>query len=214
MLNVLGASPSPFVRKVRVFLHEKGLSYEHAPVGPGSSKPEFRKISPLGKIPALVDGEVAICDSSVICLYLERTHPEPPLYPDTPADYARALWLEEYADTALAAVATFGTFGRKIVAPLRGKPVDEAAIQHTLEQELPPVFDYLETQVGTGELLVGARYSIADIAVATHFVNFRHAGFDVDTRRWPRLRAWVDRHLDRPIFRELAAEDRRVLGLV
>jgi len=213
MPTVLGASPSPFVRKVRVVLYEKGIAYQHQPVGPGSKKPEFRKISPLGKIPALVDGDLAMCDSSVICLYLERKHPEPPMYPADPADYARALWLEEYADTALANVATFGTFGRKIIAPLRGAPVDEAAIRKTIEEELPPVFDYLEGQVGDGEFLAGGRYSIADVSVATHFVNFRHAGFEVDPARWPALRAWVDRHLARLIFVELAAQDRQVLGL-
>lgn len=213
MPTVLGASPSPFVRKVRVVLYEKGIGYQHQPVGPGSTKPEFRKISPLGKIPGFVDGDVAICDSSVICLYLERMHPEPPMYPADPADYARALWLEEYADTALAAVATFGTFGRKIVAPLRGAPVDEAAIARTLAEEVPPVFDYLEEQVDDREFLAGDRYSIADVSVATHFVNFRHAGFDVDAARWPKLRRWVDRQLARPIFVELAAQDRQVLGL-
>lgn len=213
MLTVLGASPSPFVRKVRLVLHAKGIPYEHKPVGPGSSRPDFRRVSPLGKIPALIDGEVALCDSSVICLYLERTRPEPPLYPAAAADYGRALWLEEYADTALAAVATFGTFGRKIVAPLRGEPVDEAAIRKTIAEEIPPVFDYLEAQVGDREFLAGPAYSIADIAVATHFVNFRHAGFDVDPARWPQLRRWVDRELDRPIVRELAAQDRAVLGL-
>lgn len=213
MPTVLGASPSPFVRKVRVVLHEKGIPYEHQFVGPGNRKPEFRRISPLGRIPGFVDGDLAVSDSSVICLYLEKTHPAPPMYPAEPKAYARALWYEEYADTALAAGATFGTFGRKIIAPLRGAPLDQAAIDKTLAEELPPVFDYLDGEIGDREFLVGDRFSIADVSVATHFVNFRHAGFDVDAGRWPRLRRWVDRHLARPIFVELAAEDRRALNL-
>ncbi|MFN8544239.1 MAG: glutathione S-transferase family protein [Candidatus Binatia bacterium] len=213
MPTVLGASASPFVRKVRVVLAEKGIAYDHKPVRPRSTNPEFRKVSPLGKIPAFVDGDFAICDSSVICAYLERVHPAPAMYPHPPKDFARALWYEEYGDTVLAQGATFGTFGRKIVAPLSGQPVDEAAIRKTVEEELPPVFDWLEGEVGTREFLVGERFSIADVSIATHFVNFRHAGFDVDAARWPRLASWVTHHLARPIFVQLAAEDRQALGL-
>jgi glutathione S-transferase len=213
MPTLYGAAPSPFVRKVRVVLHEKGLTYDHEFVGPGSRKPEFRKISPLGRIPGFIDGDLVVSDSSVICAYLERAHPEPALYPRDPVPYARALWYEEYADTALAAVATFGTFGRKIIAPLRGAPIDHAAIEKTLTDELPPVFDYLEGEVADREFLVGDRFSIADISVATHFVNFGHAGYAVDAARWPRLAAWVRRQLARQIFVDLAAQDRALLGL-
>lgn len=213
MPTLYGAAPSPFVRKVRVVLHEKGIAYDHEFVGPGSRKPEFRRISPLGRIPGFVDGDLAVSDSSVICAYLERIHPDPPMYPREARPYARALWYEEYADTTLAPVATFGTFGRKIIAPLRGTPIDHAAIEKTLAEELPPVFDYLEEQVGTREFLVGDRFSIADVSVATHFVNFGHAGYRVDVARWPQLAGWVTRQLARPIFVKLAAQDRQVLGL-
>ncbi len=109
MATVYGVSASPFVRKLRVFLDEKGIDYETKPVFPGTDDESFRAISPLGKVPAYRDEEVAISDSSVICAYLEKKHPEPPLYPTAGADYARALWFEEYADTAVVepAVAVF-----------------------------------------------------------------------------------------------------------
>ena len=95
MLEVHGANASPFVRKVRVVLAEKKVPYELKPIFPFGPNPEFRKISPLGKIPALVDGERSLADSSVICAYIERKHPEPSLYPSDPYEYARALWFEE-----------------------------------------------------------------------------------------------------------------------
>jgi glutathione S-transferase len=79
---------------------------------PGNPDPEDRKMSPLGKIPALRDGDRAFSDSSVICQYLERLHPEPAMYPKDPYEFARALWFEEYADTALIEV-----FGPKIFFP-------------------------------------------------------------------------------------------------
>jgi glutathione S-transferase len=58
------------VRKVRVVLAERGVPYDHEPVMPGNPDPEYRKMSPLGKIPAWRDGDRALSDSSVICQYL------------------------------------------------------------------------------------------------------------------------------------------------
>ena len=67
MPTLYGVGLSPFVRKVRVVLAEKSVPYDHDPVVPGNPDPEDRKMSPLGKIPALRDGDRAFSDSSVIC---------------------------------------------------------------------------------------------------------------------------------------------------
>src|SRR5215470_15151125 len=80
-LVLLGGSVSPFVRKVRVVLGEKGLDYKHEQVNPFGPPPGWREISPLGRIPAFRDGDKVINDSSVICQYLERRFPKPALYP-------------------------------------------------------------------------------------------------------------------------------------
>ena len=56
MATVYGVSASPFVRKLRVFLDEKGIDYETKPVFPGTDDESFRAISPLGKIPAYLEG--------------------------------------------------------------------------------------------------------------------------------------------------------------
>jgi glutathione S-transferase len=65
MPTLYGVGLSPFVRKVRVVLAEKSVPYDHDPVVPGNPDPEDRKMSPLGKIPALRDGDRAFSDSSV-----------------------------------------------------------------------------------------------------------------------------------------------------
>ena len=83
-LVVLGGGVSPFVRKVRVALAEKGLDYQHEQVNPFAPPPGYRDISPLGKIPAFKDGDRSLCDSSVICAYLEKRFPTPALYPCDP----------------------------------------------------------------------------------------------------------------------------------
>jgi glutathione S-transferase len=95
---------SPFVRKVVVALGEKGIAFDHDPVLPFGPNPEYRKISPLGKIPAFRDGDRTLADSSVIIAYLERTHPEPALYPSDPYQFARVPWFEEYGDGGLSPI--------------------------------------------------------------------------------------------------------------
>ena len=97
-LELLGGSVSPFVRKVRVVLAEKGLDYEHEQVNPFAGPPGWRDISPLGRIPAFKDGDRI--DQRLVGdrAYLEKTFPTPALYPSDPYDYARALWFEEFMD--------------------------------------------------------------------------------------------------------------------
>ncbi len=74
---------SPFVRKVLLACEKKGLTYEDKVLVPFPKTPEFIAMNPLGKIPILEisDGRF-IADSSVICAYLEKVHPEPALMPD------------------------------------------------------------------------------------------------------------------------------------
>ena len=208
-----GAAGSPFVRKVRVVLAEKGLAYDREVVIPINVSPEYRKISPLGKIPAFRDGDRTLADSSIICAYLEQKHPKPPVYPADPCDHARALWFEEYGDSALVAVTGPKIFFKKVVAPrIFNQPCDDAAVAQAVEQDLPPLFDYLESQLD-GPFFVGGTFSIADIGIATQLVNLRHAGFGVNAGRWPKLGRWVAAVHERPSFRALIEEERPTSGL-
>jgi glutathione S-transferase len=95
MLKVYGVHGSPFVRKVFIALDFKGVPYEIVPQMPFARDPEYLKINPLGKIPSLVDGELTLGDSKVICRYLEDAYPDPALYPKATADKAKADWYED-----------------------------------------------------------------------------------------------------------------------
>jgi glutathione S-transferase len=64
MIKLHGASASPFVRKVLAVLALKDLPFEHIQQKPWSNDEEFNKISPLGKIPALQDGDLTVFTSS------------------------------------------------------------------------------------------------------------------------------------------------------
>ena len=202
MPTLYGAFGSPFVRKAIVVLSEKGIKYEHEPVVPFGPNVEYRKIHPLGKIPAYRDGERTLPDSSVIAAYLERTHPEPALYPTDPYDYARALWYEEFGDGGLAPVLGAKIFFARVIGPrFMNQPADESAIKKVLDEEVPPLFDYLEKEIGDKQYLIGNRFTIADIGIATQFVNFKLAGCSVDKKRWPKLAAYVERIHERPSFK-------------
>ena len=62
------------------------------------------------------------------------------------------------------------------------------------------------------EFFVGGRLTIADIAVASPFVNLRHAGFAPQRKRWPRLRGFLDRIRGRPSFKKLIDQETPVFG--
>jgi glutathione S-transferase len=216
-LVVLGGSVSPFTRKVRVALAEKGLDYQHEQINPFAAPAGWREISPLGKIPAFKDGERTLADSSVICAYLERRFAQPALYPSDPYDYARALWFEEYMDGGFVPVAGPKVFFALVLKPLFGgkaeaDPADEATARKVVEEELPAFWDYLERELGDRDHFVGSQLTIADIAVASPHVNLRHAGVAPARKRWPRLRAFLDRMHARPSFKKVIEEETPIFG--
>jgi len=210
-LIVYGGSVSPFVRKVRVALAEKGLAYSLEPVNPFQPPPEYVEISPLKKIPAFRDTDLpepnTLSDSSVICDYLEHKYPSPPLYPSDPYARARALWFEEYADSQVASNLVRSLFFERVVKKMLRMQTDESVCEAALRDHMPAIGDYLEKELGGNQFLVGNAFSIADIAVGTMFVNVAHAGEGIDAARWPNLAAYVTRLHARPSFKALIDEE-------
>jgi glutathione S-transferase len=198
-----GNSLSPFVRKVLVFAAEKGVELEVKPTVFGQPDAEFLATSPFGKIPGFADGDFRISDSTAIVTYLEAKYPEPALFPSDPAERARAIWYEEFVDTILVPVGGKLFFNR-IVAKLIGRESDLAAADKAQAEELPALYDYLEGVVPEGDKwLVGDRLTIADIAVASPFVNMAHCGGSPDPATHPMLCAYVARWFERPSLKPL-----------
>ncbi len=204
-----GATSSPFVRKTWIFMKEKGLDFAHRQLDPLDKTPRFLKMNPAGRIPILEDDDGHyIADSSVICDYLERVHPTPRLIPPDPRNRARALWLEEYADTTLNAICA-RIFWMHIIIPVRsGKPVDAGEVEAFKAAQFPPVFDYLESVAPTGAGIVKNEFGIADIALAAPVRLLDLAEDPLDARRWPRFCAYYQRTIDRPSARSIAEIDR------
>jgi len=212
-IKIHGVPPSPFVRKVRVFLAEKNIPYELVPQQPIGQSAEYLAKSPLGKIPCLEEGDFTLPDSSAICAYLERIHPEPALYPREPKPFARALWFEEYADSKLAEVCG-QPFFQRVVRPLffQQEP-DEALVAKIVKEGQPPVFDYLEGQLEEGaEGLVGGRFSVADIATGSMLAQLIHARLELDAKRWPKLASYRDRLHARPSFKSCIEGEKQMFA--
>lgn len=214
MPTIHGVNASPFVRKVRIAMEEKGLAYELEPVMPIGVSEEFKKLSPLGKIPVYQDGDYVLPDSSCIIAYLERLHPEPPLYPSDAQEYGHALFLEEYADTRLVEALSTVFFQRVVRSKIMKQEPDESLVKEALSERIPLLFDFLETEVGDGDGIVGGRFSIADIGIGSPFVNFSHAGEDVDSGRWPKLACYLERIHSRPSFKNLIEEEKAAFSVM
>lgn len=214
MPTVYGALGSPFVRKVLVALAEKDIKYDFEQLLPFNMSAENRTLSPLGKIPAFRDGDRTLADSSVIIAYLEKIKPKPALYPSEPYEYARALWFEEYGDGGLAPIVSGKIFFQRIVGPrFLNLKTDEAVVKKAIEEELPPMFDYLESQIGSSDWLVGNRFTIGDIGIATQFVNLQFAGAGVDAKRWPKLAAYLARAHGRASFKGVINQEKKAFGI-
>jgi glutathione S-transferase len=197
-LAIIGSYVSPYVRKVLACMNLKGLAYEVDPITPFFGNDEFRRLSPLCRIPVLVDGSFSVSDSSVICAYLDEVYLGHALFPADPKDRARARWFEEFADTRLGELFIWSLFYQKVVHPLVwGEPGDEKRIRKVLDEDIPAALDYLEQELPAEGFLFGD-IGVADISIASFFRNGAYAGFEVDSARWPHTAGFVERTLAHP----------------
>jgi glutathione S-transferase len=189
MLELHQFRHSSFCEKVRLILAAKGLEYRVIEVTPGLGQLELFRLSGQRQVPVLVDGAEVIADSSAIAQYLERQVPTPPLIPEDPAERARVLLLEDWADTALATGVRQALLqAASSDAVLRGALLPEATpavlrslvgalptdlltslgdtIGQTERRQLRANLEQLAVLLAPGRFLVGDRLSLADLAVA------------------------------------------------
>ena len=203
MIRIIGSYVSPYVRKVLACMNLKGIAYEIDPITPFFGNDKFERLSPLRRIPVLIDGDFSACDSSVICAYLDDAYPGRSLLPADPRDRARARWLEEFADTRLGDLFIWGLFYQKVVRPaVWGEPGDEERVAKTLAEDAPSAIDYLESELPAEGFIFG-EIGLADIAIASFFRNAAYANFEPDPSRWPKTAAFVKRALEHPSIASL-----------
>jgi glutathione S-transferase len=208
---VYGNTLSPFVRKTLAFAAEKGIEVELVQAGMGAGPPEFKLASPFGKMPGFKDGDFLISDSTAIITYLEAKKPDPNLIPAEPQARARTIWFEEFADT-IAGACVGKVFFNRVVAKLIGREGDMAAADEAERVEFPVLVDYLESVVPASGFLVEDRLTLADIAVASPFVNLGHAGCPVNPATHPKAAAYIDAILARPSYAGMVAKEKAMFA--
>ena len=210
-VRIIGSYLSPYVRKVLVCLQLKKVPYQIDPIIPFFGDDRFARLSPLRRIPVLIDDSVTLSDSTVICEYLEERHPDPPLYPSGAVARARARWLEEFADTRMGDVFVWRLFNEVAIKPfVWGEKTDSAVVEKTLAEDVPQVLGYLESELPAQGFLFG-ELSMADVAIACFFRNAGFARFRVDAARWPTTASFVARVLASEPFQHLAPFEERML---
>ncbi|MCP4181240.1 MAG: glutathione S-transferase family protein [bacterium] len=213
MSKVLYGVPlSPFVKKVYVVLTLKNIDFELIPVSPMEFPDNYEEIHPMKEIPAFTDGKITIPDSSVICDYLEHKYPETGVYPTSIEKRTKALWLEQYSDTKILEVLGKGFFFEKFVKPaFMNMEPDLDVVKDTLENNLPPVLDYLEKNI-KGDFIFGDNITIADISIAAQFLNAEYLGYTVDAENHPKLSALLDSAWQTKGFVECSELDKSLIS--
>jgi glutathione S-transferase len=201
--TIIGSYLSPYVRKVLVCLDLKGIPYQIDPIVPFYGNEAFTRLSPLRRIPVLIDDTVTLADSTVICEYLDERYPEPSLFPVQPQQRARARWLEEFADTRMGEVLIWHYYNQLVIRRfVWGEKPDEDILRKAREEEIPQILDYLERELpATGYLF--KTVSVADIALASFFRNANFARYAIDNARWPVTAGFVARMHNHPGFQRL-----------
>ena len=170
---VLYGSPlSPFVRKAAAVCIEKDVPFAIEAVNVFDPPKWFREISPMKRIPVMRDHSIAtegvagtIADSSAICAYIERKHPSPTLYCEDAFAHGRALMIEEYCDTTLAASGGLGIFRPIFFNLTSGKEPDLAKAKETWAGDIQPILAFLNAELEGGTFCSGESVSIADITI-------------------------------------------------
>jgi len=187
--------------RVALGLLETGAKFEPRPLDTkaGQNKqPDYLSVNPMGKVPALTDGQTTLWESNAINWYLAEKNPQAKLLPPSIEGRAAALrWMFfQAAHVTPAAVPIFRSIHPKLVAALG--PADPQA-QENGRKELARFLPVLEQQLA-GRDWLETDFSLADVANGPHLWLLNDAGFDFSAT--PRLRAWLDRLSARPAFQK------------
>jgi glutathione S-transferase len=197
---------SPFSRKIRVALREKGLECELKIEKVWERRPEFLSMNAAGTVPVLVDEDgTTIADSGAICEYLEEVYPEKPLMAGTPAERGEIRRLLAWFDQKFAREVSDNLYREKIMKRfLRIGEPNSSAIRAG-HQNIHYHLDYIAWLTERRRYLAGDRFSLADIAAAAHLSALDYLG-DVPWEQHTGAKDWYARIKSRPSFRPILAD--------
>jgi glutathione S-transferase len=185
---------SPYAQKVKIALAEKGVPFEcRLPDFMSGKDDAFAAANPRLEVPALVDGDTRVFDSTIILEYIEDRWPTPPLLPATPAERARVRMLEELCDTYVEPISWAAMeirVFRRATCPLAEQLLARGATQAA------GVHRHLEGQLAARPWLNGAAFGWGDLAVVPYVEGIANTGNP--PAAGTRLAAWLERVRARP----------------
>lgn len=208
-----GAPLSPFVRKVRLLLELKEVSYDSKMIIPYATPEEYKSLNPLRRVPALTLGEHVFADSAVISHFLDAHYANKQLIPNDLFLRAHCEWLEKYADYELSALTTFTVFSQRILNRISGKPTDEGAVLDAVNNKLPPLFDYLESQLN-GLFFINDEITLADISIASQLISYEHANESVSKDKWPKLARFYQNFTQHSVVEQIILSEKTMLNKI
>jgi glutathione S-transferase len=194
MIRLYDFKSSPNCQRVKVVLEEKKLPYETVPVDLGKKEqknPDYMRLSPYGKVPALVDGDTALYESCIINEYLNDRYPNPPLLPADAAKRAMARILVDYGLTQMDPVYQ----KLRLEVTKDEKEQDKGAIE-AARAEAKKFLQRFENQIGDQSYLMG-EFSLVDADLIPRFTRLEGFGVLPDSSL-PRLGRYLQRMKERP----------------
>jgi glutathione S-transferase/RNA polymerase-associated protein len=206
MITLYDHPLSPYAQKVRIALREKGVTFELAlpgGLGGGGAAGEFAEANPRAEVPALVDDDVRVFDSTIILEYIEDNWPTPPLLPHGAAERARVRMIEEVMDTHYEAI----NWAMGEINWFRRAEGDKAAeLIATAGRQTQGFLGWLERQLGQRTWFNGAVFGWGDLAVVPYVAASAGMGFQAPAGS--AVADWLARVLERPSVAETIAESR------
>jgi glutathione S-transferase len=204
MIKLWGRANSSNVMKVIWLLEELGLPYNRVDVGGpfgGTATAEYRAMNPLGVVPSLEDGDLALFESNVILRYLANVYaPASEIYPADPVGRARVEMWMDFQQTALNRPQSVLFQGLVRTPPEKR---DNAAITAAID-EAAAIWTIIDDRLQHLHYVAGNEFTLADIAFGVH--AHRWLNMDIPGRpAAPHLTTWYHRLLERPAFKQHVA---------
>ncbi len=195
-MKLISATPSPYARKVRIALAEKGLPFELHTEVPWNDDTSLPQHNPLEKLPVLIlDDGTTLYESSFILEWIERKHPAPPLLPSDDDGILAHKQLDALATgTCDALVLIF--FERMRPEAHRSQPWMDRQLRK-VRSGVAEIARRLDGQ----DYLVRDQFGLADVSAGSllGWMGVRFPEFDWRAEH-PNLGPFMDRLMRRPSF--------------
>lgn len=194
MIKLYDFKASPNCQRVKIVLAEKTLPYEIVPIDLRKQEqktPEFLKLNPYGKVPALTDEGTVLYESCVINEYLNEKYPNPALMPADFGKRAKARILTDYGLAHLD-----GPYQKLRMETMKDPKEQNQQAVESAKSDLRKLLQHLEDELGDQPYLVGD-FSLVDAALLPRFTRLEGFGVLPDPSL-PRLGRYLQRMKERP----------------